>query len=136
MLILKAYGGQGVECSSLNVIGSHKIIKNDTIRRSGLIEVSVTLFDKVCHCEDRFWGLLFKVPSVLFLVYFLLPTNQDVIGIMFSCTLLSCSTSWWKWTELLKLKSVTPTKCFQYKGWHNHGVSPQQEKLLRHGLSP
>ena len=41
-----AYGGQGVECGSLNMLGSG----SGTIRRCGLVEVGVALLKEVCHC--------------------------------------------------------------------------------------
>ena len=34
---------------SLNVIGPHKLIENDTIRRSGLVEVGVAFLEEVRH---------------------------------------------------------------------------------------
>ena len=33
VVLLQAYGGQGVECGSLNVIDPHKLIGKGTIRK-------------------------------------------------------------------------------------------------------
>ena len=43
---LQAYGGQGVECGGLNMLGP----RSGTIRKFGLNEVGVSLFEEVHHC--------------------------------------------------------------------------------------
>ena len=43
----QAYGGQGVECGGLNMLGPG----NGTIRRCGLIGVGVAFLEEVCHCR-------------------------------------------------------------------------------------
>ena len=50
MMWLQAYGGQGMKCGSLNVIGSHKLIGSGTIRTCGPVKVGVALLEEVCHC--------------------------------------------------------------------------------------
>jgi hypothetical protein len=55
------YGAQEVKCGGQNRNGLHRglglhacPIRNDTIRRSGLVRIGVTLMEEVCHCGDRF----------------------------------------------------------------------------------
>lgn len=43
-----------LHCGSLNVIGSHKLIGNDTLRRYGLNEVDVAMLEEVCQCGGEF----------------------------------------------------------------------------------
>ena len=38
MILLQAYGGQGVECGSLNVTGPHKLIGSGSIGSVALLE--------------------------------------------------------------------------------------------------
>ena len=47
--LLQAYGDQGVECGSLDVIGLHELIESSTIRSCGFIGVGMTLLKEVCH---------------------------------------------------------------------------------------
>ena len=49
MIVLQAYRDLGVECGSVNVIGPHKLIENDNIRRYGLVGVGAALLEEVCH---------------------------------------------------------------------------------------
>ena len=51
MILLQAYGGQGVECGSLNVIGLHNLLARGTLGRYGLVKVGVTLLKQVYHCR-------------------------------------------------------------------------------------
>ena len=51
MILLQAYGDQGVECGGLNVIDLHKLIGNGNIRRYGLVGVGAVLLEEVCHYE-------------------------------------------------------------------------------------
>lgn len=44
--------------SSLNIIGPHNVISLVIIRRDGFVGMSVTLQEKVCHCEGGLGGLL------------------------------------------------------------------------------
>ena len=46
----QACEGQGVECGGLNMLGPG----NGTVRRCGLVRVSVALLEEVCHCGSRF----------------------------------------------------------------------------------
>lgn len=39
MILLKAYGGQGMKCGHLNVMHSHKHIGNVTIKRCGFVGI-------------------------------------------------------------------------------------------------
>jgi hypothetical protein len=45
----QAHGGQGVECSGLNMLGPGI----GTIRRCGLVGVRAALLEEVCHCGGR-----------------------------------------------------------------------------------
>ena len=49
MILFKAYGGQGVECSNLTVTGLHRLIESGTIRRYGFVGVGMALLEEVCH---------------------------------------------------------------------------------------
>ena len=42
----QAYGGLGVECGGLNMLGPG----SGTMRRCGLVGVGVTSLEEVCHC--------------------------------------------------------------------------------------
>ena len=44
----QAYGGQGVKCGSLNMLGPGI----GTTRKCGSVGVGVALLEEVCHC----WG--------------------------------------------------------------------------------
>ena len=56
--MLEAYGVQGVECHSLDVIDLHNLIWSATIRRFGFVEVGIALLEEVCYgifvqlCKD------------------------------------------------------------------------------------
>ena len=54
MILLQAYGSQGMECGNLNVIGHYNLIQNGMIRRCAFVGVDVALLKKVCHCGGRF----------------------------------------------------------------------------------
>jgi len=41
----QVFGGQGVECGGLNMLGPG----SGTIRRSGLVGVGVALLEELCH---------------------------------------------------------------------------------------
>ena len=49
---------------SLNIIGSHKLIGSDTIRRCGFVGVGVAFLEEVCHCGQALRCLLLKLLSV------------------------------------------------------------------------
>ena len=49
MILLEDYMGQGVECSSLNVISFHNLIESGTIRRYGFDGVCMDFLEKVSH---------------------------------------------------------------------------------------
>ena len=49
IIVLHAYGGQVVECDSLNVIGFHNFIGSGNIRRCDFPGVGMTLSVEVCH---------------------------------------------------------------------------------------
>ena len=42
----QAYGDQGVECGGLNMLGQG----SGTIRRCGLVGISVALLEELCNC--------------------------------------------------------------------------------------
>ena len=48
MILLQAYGSQGMECGSLNVFVPHKSM---TISWYVFVGVGVSLLKEVCHCE-------------------------------------------------------------------------------------
>ena len=50
--IVKVYGGQGVECVSLNVFGPHKFIGSGTTRKCDFVRVDMVLLEEVYHCGD------------------------------------------------------------------------------------
>jgi hypothetical protein len=49
MILLQAYGSQGVVCGGLNENGLSRHIGNGPIRRCGLVGVGVALLEEVCH---------------------------------------------------------------------------------------
>ena len=49
MILLQAYGSQGVECGSLNVIGSHNLTGSGTIRGCGFVGGRMAFLEEVCH---------------------------------------------------------------------------------------
>jgi hypothetical protein len=53
----QAYGGQGVECDGLNMLGP----ENDPIKRCGLVEITVALLEDVCHCGVSYESLLLTI---------------------------------------------------------------------------
>ena len=53
MILLQVYGGQGVECGSLNVTGYHNLTGSATIRKCGFIGMRITLLEDMCHCVGR-----------------------------------------------------------------------------------
>ena len=53
MILLQAYGGQGVECGSSNVIDPHNLTGSDTIRRYSFIGEHMTLLKEERHCGNR-----------------------------------------------------------------------------------
>ena len=57
MILLQAYGGQGVECGSLNVTDPHNLIGSDTIRRCGFGGVGMALIEEV-----SLWGWTLRFP--------------------------------------------------------------------------
>ena len=48
-ILLQAYGCQGMECGSVNVIRAHNLTGSSTIRR-GFVGVSMALLEEVCYC--------------------------------------------------------------------------------------
>lgn len=47
MILLSVYGGLGVECSSLDITGTHKLTGSVTIMRCGTVGVGVALLEEV-----------------------------------------------------------------------------------------
>ena len=50
MILLQVYEGQGMECGNLNIIDLNNLIRCNTIRRCGFVEVDMTLLEEGCHC--------------------------------------------------------------------------------------
>ena len=58
MLLLKAYGGLGVRCGVLNVIGPHNLMGSGTIGRCGFIAMGIALLEEACLYGSGLWGFL------------------------------------------------------------------------------
>ena len=61
MKLLRNYGGQEVECGSLNVTGLHQLIEEAL---GGLVKVGVALLEEVSLLGRALRSLLLKLPSV------------------------------------------------------------------------
>ena len=66
MILLQASECQGVECGSLNVDPSHKLIGCDNIRRCGFVGVGMAFLEEVCHCRVGFEVSYMPKPHLVF----------------------------------------------------------------------
>ena len=53
MILLQAYGDQGMEDGSLDVTGPHNLTGNGSITRCGFVGIGMILLEDVCYCGGR-----------------------------------------------------------------------------------
>ena len=53
MILLQTYGGQGLECGSLNVVGPCNLKGSVTLRRCDFVGVGMALLEEACHFGGR-----------------------------------------------------------------------------------
>lgn len=66
------------DCGSLNVIGPHKLIGSDTIRRCHLVGVGMALLEDVCHCRGGLLGFIYAQAMSSDSVHFCLSSDRDI----------------------------------------------------------